>query len=131
MAAGVGNGWGLVRLIWWSLGLWVSRRREKRRVLRQKIVAQLARRWNRISFGSDWPADGVVWALWLGATLSARSRFRHEIHGGGVFRNLARYFLRGYRRMGTAVISAVLAWRQVEDWVWRRDLNPVGHRKES
>lgn len=77
------------------------------------------------------PDEGIILALWLGATLAARSRFRYEVPGTGWIRGFRRFILRLGKRLGTAMISAIFAWNRVAEWVWQAENASLIHRKES
>jgi hypothetical protein len=96
--------WTLTRLIWWSLLWHASKRKDRRRLYRRRLVTALAARV--ALFEEDIERfSPVALSCWLGACLAARSGVRRPVGPSG---RKARPFA---KTSGIAVMAAYYAWR--------------------
>lgn len=106
----------LVRLIWWSMRLAWSSNKKSRRRLRQRIWGSLAERWR--SFVPDTkPGSDIAMgqAVWLGASLAARSLVRYPILPKPLTWRLTWLTRIVGKTNGKAIVSAYLSWKWLRD----------------
>ncbi len=101
----------LTQLMWWSVRLAWARNKGSRRRFRQLIWAGLEWRWKTyvpdMAPGSE---TAVVQAVWLGASLAARSLVRYPLLPPKPKQRLIWLVRLAGKNNGKALVSAYLAW---------------------
>lgn len=117
------------RLVGWSIRFHWAHTPVQRRRARARVVMILRRRLSTLSLSTltpDATEFGVAQALWLGATLNARSIVRSVIMRRRFRLVRSMLWLVG-RGIATGILAAYLVWARLShDWYWQQTPGTIG-----